>query len=333
MKRGKILIPSLIAVSIIIVVISLCIGSYPLSVQELLNIVIGKIKGTISSGVFWQLRFPRVIMGFVAGASLGLAGGVYQTVFRNNLASPDITGVASGASFGAALAIVLGAGTSFQIMSGSFIAGLLSLAFVLLLVRLSGMEKTGSYILAGIIVSSVASAGVMLLKVMADPEKELAAIEFWTMGSLSAMTDDKLFPQIVFIILSTVLLLLFSKQIVMLSLGGSQAKSLGLSPSLWRFILLGLSTLAVSSAVSVMGAVSFIGLIAPHIAFNLYKRRNGTYFCLCALMGGIVLSVADIFARSLAHGAELPLSIFTVLFSVPFLVILLLRRKGGRATK
>ena len=293
--------------------VSLFVGSFPLSLSQIGSILTGGMEGTLEAQVFWQLRFPRMCMGLLAGWALGLAGGVYQTVFRNPLASPDLTGVASGASLGAACAIVLGAGTRLEIMGGSFLMGMAALAL------------TGSYILAGVIVSSLAEAGLMTLKVMADPERELAAIEVWTMGSLSAMTADKLPLPAAAVVLCTIALLLLRRPILMLSLGDEQARSLGLDPVFWRGVLLTLTTLMVAAVVSVLGAVAFVGLIAPHIARLLLGRRGGPYLPLCGLVGGAVLLCADLPARVYT----LPLSIFTVLLAVPVLAALLWRRKEG----
>ena len=226
---------------------------------------------------------------------------------------------------GAACAIVLGAGTRLEIMGGSFLMGMAALALVLLLVGVARLERTGSYILAGVIVSSLAEAGLMTLKVMADPERELAAIEVWTMGSLSAMTADKLPLPAAAVVLCTVALLLLRRPILMLSLGDEQARSLGLDPVFWRGVLLTLTTLMVAAVVSVLGAVAFVGLIAPHIARLLLGRRGGPYLPLCGLVGGAVLLCADLPARVYT----LPLSIFTVLLAVPVLAALLWRRKEG----
>ncbi len=329
MRRRSYFLPVMGGVLVLITLWSACVGSYPLSLSQLWAILTGELRGSMEEKVFLSLRLPRVAMGVLAGGALGLAGGIYQTIFRNSLASPDLTGVASGASFGAAAAIVLGAGTGWHIMFGSFVAGVLSLLVVLVLVSLSGMEKMGSYILSGILVSSLADAGLMLLKFMADPERELAAIEFWTMGSLGTVTAEKLMPQVLFVAVPMVVLLCCSRQAVMLSLGSEHARGLGLAPGVWRAVFLGLSTLMIAGVVSITGVIAFVGLIAPHIAFLLYRRRNTGYFVLCTLMGSVLLLVADILARSLYRGAELPLSILTVLLSVPVLAGLICRRKGG----
>lgn len=328
MHRRRNILSIAVIILILTALCSVCIGSYPLSLEQIFQILTRNMQDTMESRIFWNLRLPRVIMGLSAGGALGLAGAIYQTIFRNSLASPDLTGVASGASLGAACAIVLGAGSTAQIMCGSFLMGTLSLIVVLVLVHYSGIERTGSYILAGIIVSSLADAGLMMLKYMADPERELAAIEFWTMGSLSTITADRLFPQIRFVLVPMVLLLFFHQQALMLSLGNDHARSLGLSPKLWYGIFLGLTTLMIAGVVSVTGVIAFVGLIAPHIAFMFYQRRSKGYFLLCSLLGGIILIVADILARSLSGGAELPLSILTVLLSVPVLILLLCGRKG-----
>ncbi len=312
-----------------LMLLSACVGSFPLSLSQIGQILLGKLPDTMESRIFWNLRVPRVIMGVAAGGALSLAGSVYQTLFRNPLASPDLTGVASGASFGAACAMVLGSGSALQVMLGSFSMGMLSLVMVLLLVKVTRMEHLNSYILSGIIVSSLADAGLMCLKIMADPERELAALEFWTMGSLSSITAQKLMPQLIFIAVPFVLLLAFDRQIVMLSLGTDNARSMGLSPALWRGILLGLSTLMIASLVSLTGVIAFVGLIGPHIAFLICQRRDRGFFLLSALMGADLMLIADMLARSLWKGAELPLSILTVFLAVPALIFLL-GKKGGR---
>ncbi len=312
-----------------LMLLSACVGSFPLSVSQILQILAGSAEDGMGVRIFWQLRLPRVAVGILAGAALSLSGAVYQTVFANPLASPDLTGVASGASFGAACAIVLGSGSAVQIMLGSFAMGMVSLVLVLGLVRFARMQQLSSYILSGIIVSSVADAGLMCLKIMADPERELVALEFWTMGSLGSITAAKLFPQVLGVVIPMVLLVIFNRQTVMLSLGADHARSMGLEPRLWRGVLLSLSTLMIASLVSMTGVIAFVGLIGPHIAFLIRRRRDGGYFLLSMLLGADLLLVADMLARSLWKGAELPLSILTVFLAVPVLILLLRGKKGG----
>ncbi len=329
-RREQVTLLTSLVLCIILTLISICVGSFPLSISDIITILLGNSSNNLATRVLFQLRIPRTVMGFFVGAVLGLTGGIYQSIFKSPLASPDLTGIASGASFGAACAIVIGSGNTLLRMGGSFLCGILSLFFVLLIVRITGGERTGTYIFAGIIVSSIADAGLMILKIMADPTGELAAIEYWLMGSLSAITLEKMLPVLLIVVPSLVLLLMFQRPITMLSLDSDTIRGLGLSPNLWRTILLLFATFAVSAVVAVSGIVGFAGLIAPHIAHFLYQRRSGGYYILCLLIGGNLLLAADLLVRSIAKGTELPLSIFTIFFAVPVLAVLLIRTRGGR---
>lgn len=332
--RSQVVCTAVTGILFLLTVISLTVGSYPLSLREIAgsfrDVFLPREEQAMAVRVFWGLRFPRTFTGLLSGMILGLCGGVYQMLFRSPLASPDLTGIAAGASFGAALAIVWGMGSSFVRMGFAFAGGMLSLILVLLLARAAGGERTGVYVLAGIVISSSADAGLMILKTLADPERQLAAIDFWTMGSLAAVSSEKALPLAVLALPSVLLLLLFRRPVTMLSLGSDECRSMGLSPEVWRAVLLALATLAVSSSAAVTGTIGFIGLTAPHIARLLYGRRSGMYLLLCAFLGGILLLAADLAARTLGGGAELPVSIFTAAAGVPVLIFLLCR-KGGRA--
>ena len=333
-NRSRIVGTVLAVVLLFLAVLSLTVGSYPLTLRDIVSsfseLFLPRDGRSMVARVFWGLRFPRTFTALLTGTVLGLCGGVYQMLFRSPLASPDLTGIASGASFGAALAIVLGIGSSFARMGFAFFGGMLSLLLVLLLVRAAGGERIGTYILAGIVISASADAGLMMLKTLADPERQLAAIDFWTMGSLAAVSSEKAVPLTVLALPAVCLLLLFRRPMTMLSLGGEECRAMGLSPDRWRGFLLTLATLAVSASVSVTGTIGFVGLTAPHIAAILYGRRSGAYPILCGAVGGILLLAADLAARTIGGGAELPVSIFTVAAGVPVLVVLLCRRGKER---
>ena len=324
MKKKLVII--LTIVCFLLCFFSLFIGSYDLSVDEILHIF--SSTDTMNYRVFIQLRMPRAIMGLLAGFVLGLAGSVYQMLFRNPLASPDLTGVASGASLGAACMIVLGSSSLLGLTLGAFVAGMLALVLVLLLVKASGGRNISSYVLAGIVVSAIGEAGIMILKYMADPLGELAAIEFWTMGSLASITLDKMLIAFISAIIPLVCLLLSNRQLILLSMGDEQARYLGLQPKRARFMILILTTWMVASIISLTGVISFVGLIAPHIAYLILKKRTHTFLWLSSIMGAIVLMISDIFARSLLAGGEIPLSIFTIFFSTPILIVFMLKQRG-----
>lgn len=300
--------------------LSLTIGSYDLSLSDIGAIITNNSKEPLAVKIFYNLRIPRVLMGLFAGMALGLAGAIYQMLFSNPLASPDLTGVASGASFGAALAIVIGAGTVLEKTAAAFVFSLLSLGLVILLVKTTRMHHTSSYILAGIIIAALGDAGIMMLKYLADPMGELAAIEFWTMGTLSTITLNKTMVAVFSGIIPMIILFLLNKQILILSLGNENAQYLGINAKKLRVMILVLTTWMVASIIAVTGVISFVGLIAPHIAYLILKKRTGSFYLACSLVGAIIILTGDIIARSLVSNIELPLSVMTILFSTPVLI-------------
>lgn len=308
------------------VIVSLCVGKYPLSFTDIAGLLTGKIQNSMKSRVFFFLRLPRTVVALIAGAGLGLAGWVYQTVFRNPLASPDITGISSGANLGAAVVIVVAGNSAITVASGAFAGGLAAVLAVAFLVRSTKSNTTSTFILSGIIIASVSKAAIMLLKYYADSDSGLAAIEYWTMGSLASVTMSKLSGILPFWIVGFAGLLLLHRQIVLLSLSDEEAESLGVNVRLSRFAVLSFSTLLVSSVISITGLISFSGLIAPHIARLITGKRDFRTMILSALTGAFVIVVSDIAARSIGS-SEIPISIVTTFFGVPFLVFFMLKRR------
>lgn len=310
-------------------VCSLCVGKYPISPAELRDLLLGRDAEAMTARVFFTLRLPRTVMAILSGAGLGLAGAVYQTIFKNPLASPDIIGISSGANLGAAVAIVAVSGATVSVAAGAFAGGLLAVGTVLLLVRATRSHSTSTYVLAGIIISAAAKAGIMLLKYHAGSDSQLAAVEYWTMGSLAAVTARKVLAVLPFWLTGFLGLLLLHRQVELLSLNEEECRALGvrLRPIRWTILLL--STLLVASVICVTGLISFAGLIAPHIARMMTRRRNTQALALSAMVGGAVLLVSDILARTLS-AAELPLSILTTVIGVPILVWFMCKRKGAR---
>lgn len=308
---------------------SICIGNFPITVKEIIAILTGGEVSTMTRNVFFTLRLPRACMGLMAGAGLGVAGSVYQMIFRNPLASPDIIGVSSGANLGAAIAIVsVGIGIG-GIAIGAFAGGLLAVGFVMLLVRATRANTTATYVLAGIVISAVAKSAIMLLKYYADSESNLAAIEYWTMGSFAGVTASKVLSVLPFWLIGFAGLFLLRRQVGLLSLNEEECRMLGVRLHRVRLAVLSLSTLLVASIVSITGLISFIGLIAPHISRMMIKRENTDTMVLAAMVGGAVMLIADILARSLYAGG-LPISILTTIIGVPVLVYFMCKRKEGK---
>ena len=304
---------------IALAIVSLYVGKYPLSIEKLLA------GNDLQWRVFLTLRLSRTLVGVLGGFALGTAGFVYQTVFRNALASPDIIGVSSGASAGAAAGILFLSG-SLGVTLSSF-AG--ALGAVIIALFLSGLDKSGknsTIVLAGIAVHSLAQTFLMCLKLTADPERELASIEYWIMGSLSGISGYSISGNLILCFACLGILFLLHRHVIILSTEEGEARMLGVSVTSLRLIVLLTATLTVASIISLTGLISFIGLLAPHTARLLTKENRLPTMFLSGIIGGILLCTADILARSVS-ATELPVSIFTSLLGAPFLIYLILHRR------
>ncbi|MEE0183851.1 MAG: iron ABC transporter permease [Lachnospira sp.] len=318
--RNKIILLSVIQVLLLIVVLvwSVITGQYPLTLKSLLS------GDTMSIMVFKRLRLPRALMGVIGGFGLSISGYIYQLIFKNPLASPDIVGVSSGASAGAALAIVAVSASVPVISISAFIGAVTALIITLLTAYLVPGRNSYTIVLAGIAIHSVAQTILMFLKLAADPEKQLASIEYWIMGSLNGISRDSLAIPFLTTLAGFIIMAMLYRQVLILSTSEEEAVSLGVNVTILRFIILMLATLVVSSIICVTGLISFIGLIAPHIARLLTKRNDIFTYITSGLAGAILLTLADILARSVST-SELPVSIFTSLLGAPLLIILLIR--------
>ncbi len=311
---------------VIAFVISICVGQFSISLQEIGAILTGGEVSGIAYKVFWNLRFPRTVMAMMAGIGLGMSGCIYQTIFKNSLASPDIVGVAPGANLGAAIAIVLLGGSTLSIASGAFAGGIIVVFLVMVIVKIAPTNTTVTYVLAGIIMSHISKAFIMVLKFFADPTNELAAIEFWTMGSFANVTDTKVWAITPLFMISLIGLVLLRRQIDMMSLNEDECRMLGVQLAKVRTVILILSTLLVASIISVTGLISFIGLIAPHVARMMLKKTGFPTTVMSSLIGALVLLVSDVLARCI-YSAEIPISILTTFIGVPILVYFMFRQK------
>jgi iron complex transport system permease protein len=318
--KTKILCTAGAILMIALAVASLFVGKYPLSIEKLLA------GDEFQWRVFLTLRLSRTIVGVIGGVALGVAGFVYQTVFRNSLASPDIIGVSSGASAGAAAGILFLSGTVAVTLS-AFAGALLAVAFAL---ALSSLDKTGrnsTIVLAGIAVHSLAQTALMCLKLTADPERELASIEYWIMGSLNGINAYSIGGNLILCLLCLTILFLLHRQVVLLSTEEGEARMLGVNVKRLRLVVLLIATLVVASVISLTGLISFVGLLAPHGARLLTKHNRMGTMVLSGFLGGVLLCGADILAKSVA-ATELPISIFTSLLGAPFLIFLVIKGRN-----
>lgn len=312
------------------VVASLCIGRYPLKLREISQIIVIKLSGssmpdilTPSCNVLFSVRLPRVVMSLLVGMTLGISGCILQSTFRNPLVSPDILGVSSGASFGAALAILVFGGTSIAIQGCAFFFGLLAVFLSFVIARRTENETSTVLVLSGIIISSLFSAGLSLLKYVADPAEQLPAIVFWTMGGFSTSNWNSVVKNIAVSMLPLILAFLLRYRLNGLSLGDQEALSIGIDASKLRRVFILASTLMVASSVSFCGVISWIGLLIPHVCRMIVGPDHNVLVPFSAIVGGGFTVLMDALSRSITQG-EIPISIITSLIGAPFLIYLLM---------
>ncbi len=321
----------LLATLAVCVVWSMCVGKYPITPLESLQIVYANILGLaapteqIAESVVMGLRLPRILAAVVIGAALSISGATYQGIFKNPLVSPDFLGVSSGACIGAAIAILMSlSGAGIQIFA--FCGGLLAVTIAVAIPRLLKSDSHVMLVLSGIIVGGLMVSLLGLLKYIADPETQLATIVYWQMGSLSYVNLPTLGSVMPTIIISTVVILSMSWWIDVISLGESDAQTLGANVRRTRNIAILCSTLLTASAVCVAGTIGWLGLVIPHFARMLVGPENTRLLPAAALIGAIFLLLVDTAARTIGS-SELPLSILTGIIGAPFFAWLLYKRR------
>lgn len=248
-------------------------------------------------------------------------------MFANPLATPDTLGTSNGASFGAALAILLGLGT-FGIQLSALLAGLLAIALVFVV---SGASKKNvsilTVVLSGMVISSLFSALVSFVKFVADPNDVLPVITYWLMGSFSSINLKSLYTGLPLILIGTVILYLIRYRINVLSLSKEESISLGINLPLIRTVIIVSSALVTASVTAMCGVISWVGLLIPHIARMLVGNDNSRVIPCSIVCGSLFLLVIDTLARTIAI-SEIPVSILTSMIGAP-VFIALLKKTGG----
>ena len=283
----------------------------------------------ITKNVLFDLRLPRILAVILVGASLSISGTALQAMFLNPLVSPGILGILAGASFGAALGILL-FDAWIIIQFFAFLFGFVAVFFALLVAKIydKNANKTILLVLGGVISSSLFSALLAAIKYMADPYDELPTIVYWLMGSFSG-TDFETISVIAFpMLFSITVLCLAGKYINVLSLGEDEAKSLGINVEKIRLLTIVLATLLSALCVATAGIIGWVGLIIPHIARFIIGPDNRTLLPFSALLGGVFLLIVDTLCRTLSN-TEIPIGIVTALLGVPIFIFVLKNTKKG----
>lgn len=328
----------LIVLPLIVALIALGIGRMNISPGEVIGVLRGWLRGghggagdtggvsELAYKTVMQLRLPRIILAALVGAGLSVSGSAFQSLFANPLATPDTLGVASGASFGAALGILL----DFDLVGIQMMALLMGgCAVALTWLAGSGKDRGGlSYIvLSGIMMGSLFSALVSLVKFTADEESKLPAITYWLMGGLDRANYRSLTFGAPVILAGIVIFMLIRWRMNLLPLTDDEAKASGVNIRLLRGVTVVSATAITASAVSICGQVGWVGLIIPHMCRMIFGSNHMAMVPASVSLGAAFMIIVDTMARSIS-ASEIPVSILTAIIGAPFFVILM-RRSGG----
>lgn len=330
-RRYAIVLLAMLAVLILATLLSFWIGYYPLSPGDVVRAFLARF-GVDSQmdpnavTIFWNIRLPRILSAVFIGASLSVAGASYQSMFRNPLVSPDILGVSSGASLGAAIAILCGR-PNYVVQLAAFIGGVSAVALSYAISRKSVHSQTLSLVLTGSMVMALCNAGVTMIKYVADPNDVLQQITFWLMGSLTKTDMESFLWSGVPMAVGLAVVLVLRWRLNVLTLDEEEARSLGVNVRRYRLIFIAASTLLSASAVCLGGLIGWVGLMVPHMARALVGADSGRLIPACAMLGGAYLLLMDDLARSLLS-LELPIGVVTSIMGAPFFIYLILRKRG-----
>jgi iron complex transport system permease protein len=279
--------------------------------------------------VLLQIRIPRLLFAALLGAALSVSGCVLQGVFRNPLVSPSILGLSSGAGFGAALAIVAFGSSAWAVQGSAFFFALCAVVLAMLIGRAAGRHPETSLILAGIAVSALFSSLLTLLQTVADPERQLPSIVFWTMGGFARATWGNAALAFPPILVGSGILLLYRWKLNLLSMGDLEARSMGVEPGRIRTLLIACASLIVAAGVAVCGTIAWVGLVVPHTVRLLVGADHARVVPLSLAGGAIFLLIVDALSRSV-FSVEIPVGVLTSFVGAPFFVALLLRQGRKR---
>jgi iron complex transport system permease protein len=322
----------LILLPILAFLLSLSIGRYYVSIPDivtLFGVKLGLSDAALPeqvATVILNVRLPRIIVALLIGAGLSLSGAAYQGMFRNPLVSPDILGASAGAGFGAALGIMLSKSVVVtQLLALGFGLGAV-LATYMLAGRLRRGDPTLFLVLTGILIGTVFTSLISILKVLADPFDKLPAITFWLMGSLAAINTNDVLVLLGPMVIGGAALIAVRWHLNPLSFGEEEARAMGSETGKLRIIIIGACTLLTASAVAVAGIIGWVGLIIPHLARGLVGPDYGRLLPVSGVIGGVYLLLVDDLAR-MAGPLELPIGILTALIGAPFFIFLMARTR------
>lgn len=310
---------------------------------SVIDVITSMVRGSTDSAlsnrdriVIFDIRLPRAILGFLIGGGLAVSGAVMQGLFRNPLADPGLIGVSAGSSLGAVAMIVLGGGVLapvvhvfgiFALPIAAFIGGLVTTLLLYKVATRHGQTSIATLLLAGIALGSLALAATGILIYMAD-DRQLRDLTFWSMGSLAGSTWSKVTGAGPIIILSLLPLPFMARGLNALTLGEAAAFHMGVAVQRLKNVAIVSVAAAVGASVAVSGGIGFVGIVVPHILRMIIGPDHRFLLPASALLGGSLLIVADVVARTIVSPAELPIGILTAGVGGPFFLWMLLRQRS-----
>jgi iron complex transport system permease protein len=316
---------SLPFIFVIVFVFNLSFGTVyvsPLKIFQLLQ------QESAEKYMIWNLRFPRVLMATLTGIALSLVGNIFQAIMKNPLVDPYLIGTSAGASFGALLAIyfIVNSIAHVSVPAMSFIFALIASSLSIILAKKGNVVPTVHLVLSGVLVSTLFSAGSMLLLNIAN--KSLVTGHVWLYGSFSGITFRDLTVPLISLTVFVTLAFTLSKQLDVMTLGEKEAKSLGINVEAlkWTFYLLG--SFVTATFVSKTGIIGFVGLVVPHMARTIAGPKHSRNLLATILIGGMLMSVCDTLARTLLNPIEIPVGIITSFIGAPFMFVLMKWKNG-----
>ncbi|MBU0741490.1 iron ABC transporter permease [bacterium] len=322
------LLAGMIILTLVVLVVAPFVGMTSISPES----VIAAGADDPESRIFWSLRVPRVMLGFLAGASMSLAGMVFQAMFRNPLATPFTLGVSSGAALGATLYIRLGLSFAVFGVSGvtlsAFAGALLAISVVYGLIRSRPGSSTGTMLLAGVAVNFTFSSFILMVHYTSDMANSFNILR-WLMGRLDTVGPDEPLSLLPLMVFGGLAALALHRELNLMSVGEEIAVGRGVDVSRYRKVLFLAMSVMIGGVVAICGPIGFVGMMAPHICRLVIGPDHRWLGPMSLLFGGVFLVVCDALSRVLAAPAELPVGVITALLGGPFFLWLLTGRRGA----
>lgn len=324
---------ALLAALLVITVLNINIGSVPISVGEIVRILLHKEGNPTQVSIIWKIRLPRILMAALLGGALSLSGFLLQTFFANPIAGPFVLGISSGAKMVVALSMIyfigaFGAVSSWTLIIAAFVGSLLSVGFILIMSRrLKGMAVL---LVAGIMIGYICSAITDFVVTFAE-DSDIVNLHGWSLGSFSGMSWDNVRIAAILVGVTTLAVFLLSKPIGAYQLGEAYAQSMGVNIRLFRVTLILLSSILSACVTAFAGPISFVGIAVPYLVKRLLNTSKPIVVIPAVFLGGAVFCMGcDLIARTAFAPTELNISTVTSVFGAPVVIGMMLRRNKER---